>query len=61
MATALSSRPYSVNSFERKLIVFQDYIHEITLRESEDTQEDRRQKILGLNILLSLITQLECI
>ena len=45
--TSASERPYSENSFERKLTLFNTYIDEITLKESEDSPEERRQKILG--------------
>ena len=46
ISTAL--RPFSVNGFERKVMSFQTYIDEITLKDSEDPPDERRQQILGL-------------
>ncbi len=47
MQSSSSNRHYSVNSFERKLILFNNYIEEISLQDSDESQEERRQKILG--------------
>jgi hypothetical protein len=44
--SSLSDRPYSESSFERNLELFQDYIYEITLKDSEESPEERRQQIL---------------
>lgn len=46
--TSHSERPYSETSFERNLELFNEYIDEISLKDSEDSPEERRQKILGI-------------
>jgi hypothetical protein len=43
----LSSRPYSIRSFERSLELFQDYIDFVTYKKSDDPPEVRRQKLIG--------------
>ena len=40
-------RPFSVNNFEKKLAMFDDYLAEITYKNSEDSPDERRNKILG--------------
>lgn len=40
-------RPYTVGTFQRKLLDFEELIKELTLQDIEATPEERRQLITG--------------
>ena len=41
-------RPFSTQNFDQKLQNFQNYIDEVTFKDSEFSTDERRTKILGI-------------